>query len=109
MIEIRYTDDDIAKTYAGKIRKCETAAQLLLVLKNDYPFLIDAIAQADTITDVDWCWAKQNAKKKECAEKVVTLAGQIFMPEILLRMSYVAGKCKVPEGLALKRILEARP
>jgi hypothetical protein len=79
MIEIRYTDNDIAKTYAGKIRECETAAQLLMVLKNDYPFLTDAIAQADTITDMDWCWAKQNAKKKECAEKVVKCAEKIMV------------------------------
>jgi hypothetical protein len=109
MIEIRYTDYDIAKAYAGKIRECETAAQLTAILKQDYPFLIDAIDQAGSITDADWCWAKQNAKKKECAEKVVKCAGKIFMPEILLHMSYLAGKFKVPEGCALKRILETRP
>ena len=106
MITIGHRDDNIAKTYSLKTRKCETIGSLQSMLKADYPFLIDAIEQSKRITSRDWEWVKRNARIKKHAVKINELAGAILMPKKLIKMSILSNQLKVPEGCVLIRLLE---
>lgn len=106
MIEIRYTDTDIAKMYSKRIRACQTKEALINLLKSDYSFLPDAINQAEKIDWQEWLWVKKNARSDEHAKKVIDLAGNLLMPDIMLKAAMISLQYSVPEGCALKRLIE---
>lgn len=106
--EVTLRTDNISRTYTAGLADCASIAEVRDYLEGWKEIAADAVTQAKTITDADWKWALRNKKRDKHAERVYALAGDIFLPSLLVSSVMLARQYRVTEGTALIRTMELR-